>query len=206
MKIILEIIISLLLLYVFVTYILFLENTINFAIGLFLFMPFSSFVIAPFMRIEKLFKFYSDVLVVQFPNIKVYDLHLASHYDLIVFAKKNKNTKRKIFLEIINGLLKICDEIEKEILPRTIKIRAVTFFLKRRTFERLGFKNIQISPHFALLYLFDYAGIVITNYFITKKFSFINIFKTTRATMQGSNLIENKNILLKLAADLENKV
>lgn len=206
MKRILEIIISLTLIYIFIEYIMFLESSLYFALGLFLFMPFSSFIIAPIMRIKLLFKFYSKVLVVQFPNKKVYDLHLASHFDLINFSKSATNGKRMIFFEIVEGLLRICEEIEEEKLPKTLKIRAVTYFMNNRTLEKFGFVNVKITPHYAFIYMFDYVGILITNYFITKKFGFVNIVKTKKATMTGENLLKNKENLLKLKLKLIEKL
>ena len=202
MKRTIEIVVSLTLIYIFVEYILFLENTFDFAIGLFLFMPFSSFIIAPLMRIKQFCKYNSRVLVVLGPNKKVYDLHLASHFDLInLFIHKN-NSKRMLFVEIVEGLLKICKEIEEEQLPETLNIRAVTYFMNNRTLEKLGFKNMKISPLYAFIYMFDYIGIIISNYFITKKFSFVNIAKTIKATTSGKILLENKENLLELKAKL----
>jgi len=202
MKRSLEIIVSLTLIYIFIEYIMFLENSFDFALGLFLFMPFSSFIIAPLMRIKLFFKFYSKVLVVQAPNKKVYDLHLASHFDLINFTNNHNNSRKMILLEIVKGLLSICKEIEEGKLPKTLKIQAVTYFMNTRTFEKLGFKNVKMSPQHAFLYLFDYVGILITNYFITKKYRFVNIAKTKRATMTGENLLENRENLLELKSKL----
>lgn len=195
MKKIIEVIISISLIFIFIEYILFLENIYTYAIGIFLFMPFSSFVIAPFMRIRFLFKFYSKVLLVQFPNKKVYDLHLTNNFDLIYFSINNNNVKKMIFLEIVKGLLKICTEIEEEKLPRNLKIQAITFFMNARTFKKLGFKKVRFSPQYALLYFFDYIGILISNYFVSKKFRFVNIIKTSKASMTGENLIQNKKNL-----------
>ena len=160
MKKIIEVIISIALILVFIEYILFLEDFYSYAIGLFLFMPFSSFVIAPLMRVGFLFKYYSPILLVQFPNKKVFDLHLVNNFDLINFSRNKKNAKRMIFLGIVEGLINICEEIEQGKLPRNLKIQATTFFMNARTFKKLGFKKVSFAPQYAILYFFDYIGIL----------------------------------------------
>ncbi|TFG90034.1 MAG: hypothetical protein E4G71_05890 [Candidatus Atribacteria bacterium] len=203
MKKLIEVIISLILIFIFVEYILYLENLYSFAIGLFLFMPFSSFIIAPLMRVRFFFKFYSKILLVQFPNKKVYDLHLANNFDLIRFSKNCNNAKKMIFLEIVEGLLNICEEIEQEKLPKKLNIQAITFFMNHRTFKKLGFKKIRFSPQYAILFLFDYIGITISNYFVSKKFRFVNIIKTSKASMTGEDLIQNKKNLIEIKLKLK---
>lgn len=206
MKKIIEIIISVMLILVFIEYILFLEDLYSYAIGLFLFMPFSSFVIAPLMRVGFLFKYYSTILLVQFPNNKVYDLHLVNNFDLINFSRNKNNAKKMIFSGIVEGLLNICEEIEEEKLPRNLKIQAITFFMNDRTFKKLGFKEVRFSPQYAVLYFFDYIGILISNYFISKKFRFVNIIKTSKASMTGENLIQNKKNLVEIKSRLDKKL
>jgi hypothetical protein len=182
MKKLIEVIISLILIFIFVEYILYLENLYSFAIGLFLFMPFSSFVIAPLMRVRFLYKYYSTILLVQFPNKKVYDLHLVNNFDLINFSR-NK-------------------EIEQDKLPKKLNIQAITFFMNNRTFKKLGFKKVRFSPQYAILFLFDYIGITISNYFVSKKFRFVNIIKTSKASMTGEDLIQNKKNLIEIKLKL----
>ncbi len=206
MKRSLEAIFALALLYIFIEHILFLESLYAFALGLFLFMPFSSFVIAPFMRVERFFKTYSQILVVQFPTKKTYDLHLASNVDLILFARNSTNPRKMIFHEIVEGLLNICREIENGVLPRTVSIQAITFFVKKTTFQKLGFKTITFAPQYAILYFFDYIGILLSNYCITKRFRFVNILKTQKATMTGEDLLQNRGNLEQLKMKLSNEV
>lgn len=143
-------------------------------------MPFSSFVIAPLMRIKYLFKYYSKILLVQFPNKKVYDLHLVNNFDLIKFSIKTTHVKKMIFLEIVNGLLNICKEIEQGKLPRNLKIQAITFFMNARTFIKLGFKKVRFTPQYAILHFLDYIGILFSNYFISKKFRRLILSKLVR--------------------------
>ena len=202
MKKIIEIIISIALILVFIKYILFLKDIYSYAIGLFLFMPFSSFVIAPLMRVRFLFKYYSPVLLVQFPNKKVFDLHLVNNFDLINFSRNKTNAKKMIFLGIVEGLLNICEEIEQGKLPRSLKIQATTFFMNARTFKKLGFKKVRFAPQYAILYFFDYIGILFSNYFISKKFRLVNIIKTSKAGMTGEDLIQNKVNLEKIKQKL----
>ena len=202
MKKLIEVIISLILIFIFVEYILYLENLYSFAIGLFLFMPFSSFVIAPLMRVRFLYKYYSTILLVQFPNKKVYDLHLVNNFDLINFSRNKNNAKKMIFLEIVEGLLNICEEIEQDKLPKKLNIQAITFFMNNRTFKKLGFKKVRFSPQYAILFLFDYIGITISNYFVSKKFRFVNIIKTSKASMTGEDLIQNKKNLIEIKLKL----
>ena len=202
MKKIIEVIISIALILVFVEYILFSKDLYGYAIGLFLFMPFSSFVIAPLMRVGFLFKYYSPILLVQFPNKKVFDLHLVNNFDLIIFSRNKANAKKLIFLGIVEGLLNICDEIEQGKLPRNLKIQAVTFFMNARTFKKLGFKKVRFAPQYAILYFFDYIGILVSNYFISKKFRLVNIIKTSKASMSGEDLMQNKVNLEKIKQKL----
>jgi hypothetical protein len=169
---------------------------------LFLFMPFSSFVIAPLIRLGFLFRYYSKILLVQFPTKKVYDLHLVNNFDLIMFARKKSNAKQMIFLEIVEGLLNICEEIEQGKLPRKLKVQAVTFFMNARTFRKLGFQKVRFAPQYAILYFFDYIGILISNYFISKKFRLVNIIQTSKASMTGEDLIQNKVNLERLKQKL----
>ena len=202
MKKIIEVIISIALILVFIEYILFLDDFYSYALGLFLFMPFSSFVIAPLMRVGFLFKYYSAILLVQFPNKKVYDLHLVNNFDLIAFSRNKTSPKKMIFLGIVEGLLNICEEIEQGKLPRSLKIQATTFFMNARTFKKLGFKKVRFAPQYAILYFFDYIGILLSNYFISKKFRLVNIIKTSKASMTGEDLIQNKVNLEKIKQKL----
>ena len=206
MKKLIEAIISLVLIFIFVEYILFLEDLYSFAIGLFLFMPFSSFVIAPLMRIRFLFKYYSTILLVQFPNKKVYDLHLVNNFDLINFSINKNNAKKMIFSGIVDGLINICEEIEQGKLSKNLNIQAITFFMNDRTFKKLGFKKVKFAPQYAVLYLFDYIGICVSNYFISKKFRFVNIIKTSKASMTGDDLLHNKNNLIEIKMKLKRKL
>jgi len=206
MKIFIEVIISLILIFIFVEHILYIESLYGFAVGLFLFMPFSSFVIAPLMRIPFLFRYYSAILLVQFPNKKVYDLHLVNNFDLIMFSRNKNNARRMIFLEIVEGLLNICEEIEQGKLPRKLNIQAITFFMNTRTFKRLGFTNVRFSPQYAFLFVFDYIGITISNYFVSNELRFVNIMRTTKASMTGYDLVQNKSNLTELKLRLGNTV
>jgi hypothetical protein len=169
----------------------------------FLFLPLSSFILAPFMRLNFFFRFHSDVLCVMLPNKDVYELHLANHFDLISFSRKIKsNVKKRIICEVIDGLLDICHEIENKKLPESLSIRAVTYFINKRTFEKLGFQSASVNPFKYLIFAFDYVGILISNYFVTGRFNFINIFKVRKATISGKELVANKNKLLNLKSKL----
>lgn len=205
MKRLFELLISLCLLTFFIKYILYTESLLDFILLFFLFMPFASLAIAPLMWFNFIFKFYSKILLVQFPNKKVYDLHLASHFDLISFSRSSKNPKKMIFYEIITGLLKICEEIENKKIPMSVSIRATTFFVGDRSFKKLGFTSIKESKIFFILYLFDYIGILISNYVISKKFTFVNIYHTKKASMTGEDLVRNKANLTRMKNMYETK-
>jgi hypothetical protein len=203
MKVIFESIFSGLLIFLYMAYVWPTENILGFVVLTFLFFPFGSFILAPFMRLDFFFRFHSDILCVMLPNKDVYELHLANHFDLISFSRKIKNNvKKRIICEVIDGLLDICHEIENKTLPESLKIRAVTYFINKRTFERLGFQTASVNPIKCLVFAFDYVGIFISNYFVTGRFKCINIFKVRKATITGKELMANKNKLLNLRSKL----
>ena len=107
-----------------------------------------SLLLTPFYRITGRFRYYSKVLfATQTPG--GIELHVGTLFDYVSnlrWQDRGAKAQRFVVVQMLQGLLHICDEIEQGNITPEMRISGTSYFFSRRTTKKLGFSDDKVNP------------------------------------------------------------
>lgn len=165
------------------------------------------FVKTPISYLLKITKYYSPMYMKFQYNNNIH-LHLGTVFDyfyVLKWKEKGAISKKKTLLYMMQGLLKISEEIENN-NELDIKVSATTQFLSVNSAKRFGFTTK--SPHvivFANATL-NYLNLIITQSFVNNKISFPKILDMKKLVISGEGLINQQENFRNYISFLEKRI
>lgn len=104
-----------------------------------------SFLLTPVYTLAGRFTYYSPLLFAT-KSAQGFDLHVGTLYDYITqlqWRERGFQSQRHAMLLILQGLLRICDEVANGRLSAQNKITATSYFFSHHSVEKLGFTTEQ---------------------------------------------------------------
>ncbi len=172
----------------------------NILIYIFLFVlswRFLRFITTPLLKFLGIYEYHSPLFMTVKVGPKLYELHLGTSWDFIFRSKFNSITSK---LNVLEGLLILCDKIEKEKFPKNVILRGNPYFLKSSSLSRFGFKERKLNPLEYFMTLLSFLESTILLSISRKKLLFANINNNRIIYINSSDLLRNKP-LIKLLRD-----
>ena len=185
------------------------DNLALFLLLIFVITPVFHFFTTPFFRLIGIYKYVSPMLLVFTPNHNRYDLHNGTSFDYLFINRgqtSGRSWQNRLLVFYMEGLLQIIKEIEAGDLPATLQVTGCSYFFSQQTAARLGFTTKPTTIYEKLNILINYVDLFWMYSLSKGKISFPDITKTSRATITGANLVENKMQLAQLKTYLESRL
>lgn len=163
-----------------------------------IFVPVGQFAFTPFFKLIGLYKYYSPMLLGYGANNFQIDLHSGGSFDYLLVMRKYKSgieIRNRLLIYHLEGLINLIHLIENQEIPETVSIVGTSYFFNNKTVHRMGFE-IEKPSFFYRLNLFINFIDLIWMYSLSKgKFSMPKIWNARKASISGSQLIENKKVI-----------
>jgi hypothetical protein len=141
------------------------------------------------------------MLLVNNPSKAKYDLHMGTSFDYLFVLRKSRpgiEIRNKILAYFIEGLLKIIDEIEQELIPEDIEISGSSYFFSKKTAKRIGFEIGKTDLALKINIVLNYPDLVWMYSLANGKIKRPKLSQVKTARISGKTLKTNKTILRKL--------
>ncbi|WP_425236344.1 hypothetical protein [Ulvibacterium sp.] len=173
----------------------------------FIMVPVIQLLITPLFTLLNFYTYYSP-MVVSFGNNKRHiDLHNGSSFDYLMEMSKIKpgiKWKNRMLHYYLDALLKIILQIESGDLSSTTVIRGSSYFLSKRSAEKLGFEVNKTSILEKLNIALNYIDLIWMYSLSNGKLTFPNLTTILTVRTTGSELLLRKQKIMELVDRLKN--
>lgn len=160
-------------------------------------------IIAPFFDVPSLrksgkVKYYSSLFLAEKPKNGSVTIHggtLFDYYFVLEREMSGAQRTRYILHQYVSGLLALMEEYESE--PQ-MKVRGTSYIVNKRTAEKIGFAVVYTDFLQRIILTFNYFNISVANSIAKKRLFFPRIRRTTTYEASIGDLLEKKQIILKL--------
>ncbi len=177
---------------------------------LFLFyIPIGQFSSTPIFRLIGIYKYYSPMLIGYMPNKIQIDLHSGSSFDYLFIMWKYRSgneTRNKLFIYYIEGLLHLITEIESGEIPKSVSIIGTSYFFNERTIKKLGFDEKKPTLFYRLNLLINFIDIFWMYSLSKNKIGFPNLLAAKKLSISGEALIAKRTQIEYLYQTLNTKL
>ncbi len=196
--------------YPFVTYLFGLPYTSPWKyVMMAFFLPVYSITFMPILTLLKVADYKSELLFITKDASKNYDIHFGSLFDCILsglFSSKRGGFKDLMLYFLVDGMLKIIQDVEGGKIEKEAEIRGSSYFFNTKTAAKFGFESIQLKwSHKYILYL-NYLEMLLVFSFSKGRFAHPNIEDFISVKTTGAQLMEHKVYIETLHKILKSKV
>ena len=177
---------------------------------LYFIMPIEDLMCAKLNNLLGFYKYYSKLLIgVNNKKKNLLILHNAPLLDYVClyfnFRKQKKRITSKLVLSyFLKGLLKIINQVEKNIISENTVIIGTSYFFNERNMNKLGFTIIKQKKYYYCKFIITYLNIMLKHLLIKHNFSFPNVFRIRTAVITAKKLVENKSNIEKILFRIQN--
>ena len=175
----------------------------------FIFLPVFQFSSTPFFKLAGIYKYYSPMLLGYMANKTQIDLHSGSSFDYLFVMRKYKigvESRKRIMIYHLEGLLNIIALIQKNEIPPTVQIMGTSYFFNERTISKLGFVLERPSMFYRLNLLVNFIDLFWMYSFAKGHFSIPKVWDAKKVKTTGSVLVEKQQFLMQLHAKMKSKL
>ncbi len=168
---------------------------------IFIMVPLIQFLLTPLFTKLRLYTYYSP-MVVSFGNTpNVIDLHNGTSFDYLMDMRGVKTGvpwKKKMLKHYLNVLLHIIEQIESGHLSQNTFIRGSSYFISKRSAQKLGFTIHKTSLAEKINIVLNYVDLIWMYSLSNGKLIFPNLHHIKTVRISGTLLVEKKNVILKV--------
>lgn len=137
-----------------------------------LFYRFIRYITTPLLRKVGYYMYHSPLFFTQPLFLNVQEIHLGTTWD---FFKLPSVGPKIIFGYVAEGLLNLAEAIEQGRIDPETRFRGYTFYLKKTTIKRFGFKTRKLNVIEAILFSLSYFEVCLLKSISCKKLSIVPI-------------------------------
>ncbi len=174
-----------------------------------IYLPIGQFTSAPILKLAGIHKYYSPMLLGYMPNNNKIDLHSGGSFDYLFVMRNFKTgieTRNRILIYHLEGLLDIITKIENGEIPNTVNISGTSYFFNERTANKLGFELEKSSLFYRINLLVNFIDLTWMYSVSQGRFSIPKIWIASKTTTVGSKLVEHKEIIKDLHHKITSKI
>ncbi len=158
------------------------------------------FIISPLVKKSNMVKIYNDLFFIR-EKRKCIEIHLGFASDLIFY----KNfSRRKLFIHLADGLLKLISEIEAGKINLNRIIQGNPYFFKSNNFKNFGFNERDLNFYEKIRFYLNYFELSFLKSLKSKKILFVKADRLKIVYTTGKTLLENKNNIISTYLRLNN--
>jgi hypothetical protein len=161
-----------------------------------IYIPVGQFSSTPFFKLIGIYRYYSPLLLGYMANDRQIDLHSGGSFDYLIVMRKYKagiEMRNRLLMFHIEGLLNLIQLIENKSIPDTVNIVGTSYFFNDRTLRKMGFEIVNPSLFYRLNLFANFIDIFWMYSLSKGKFSIPKLWNAKKASIMGTQLIENKN-------------
>ncbi len=162
---------------------------------------FVRFITTPLLKWLGFYKYHSPLFMTVQVAPKLYELHLGTSWDFVFRHRINPSSLK---INVLEGLLILCNKIENGEFPRDVILKGNPYFLKSSSLARFGFKNRKLNwfEYFMTLLSFPESTILLS--ISRRELKFANINNNRIVYINSTELLTNKPIITLLLQRLKN--
>ncbi len=171
------------------------DESIIWALGIFIVVPVIQFFLTPLFTLTGWYTYYSPMVVSFGSTSRLIDLHNGTSFDYLLEMRgvpKGSKWKRKMLAHYLNALLNIIEQVEQGHLPPSVEVRGSSYFLSKRSAERLGFTVTRTSFLERLNISLNYLDLIWTYSLSNGRLTFPNLKNISTVRITGEKLIKQK--------------
>lgn len=172
------------------------------------YVPVAQFAFTPLFRLTGVYRYYAPMLLGYMANNRQIDLHSGSSFDYLFVMRRYRagiETRNRLLMYYLEGLISLVRQIENNDLPDTIKIVGTSYFFKDRTLQKLGFELVDPAFFYRLNLLVNVIDLTWMYSLSQRKFSVPPLWNAKKATVTGLQLLQNKQRIAELYRTLQAK-
>lgn len=130
------------------------------------------YISTPVLKKAGIYKYYSPMFMVvpRFGN--TLDIHLGTSYDFF----RQKNISARLILQYVaEGITRLCDDIAAGKIKPNAKLYGNSFYFKKESLEKFGFKTRPMNLFETILFCFIYFEVSILRSITMRKISFVPV-------------------------------
>jgi hypothetical protein len=166
-----------------------------------LILPLLQFAFTPIYKLSGMYTYYSPMLLGYMANAVQIDLHSGGSFDYLMVMRNSKSgliLRNKLIMYYLEGLLNITNQIEQGTIPRSVNIKATSYFFNERTIKKMGFEVQNPSAYYRLNLLLNFIDLTWMYSLSMGKFSIPKIWDAKKMSIKGECLLEKKELLISL--------
>lgn len=150
------------------------------------------FLISPIIKRTSLVKVYNPFFFVR-KKRRYIEIHLGFARDLLI---SDSFSRRKVFVYLASGLLKLINEIEAGKIELNIIIQGNPYFFKLNNFQNFGFYARDLSFTEKIRFYLNYFELSFLKSFASKKIVLVKVNKLKIVYTDARTLLKSKNKIL----------
>lgn len=175
-----------------------------------LFIAITLAVIAPFFDTPSLAKsgrliYYSPLFLAEKERNGIITIHGGTLFDYVFVIDRSLSGKQRTLLILqtyLDGLINLIEKYQGKSTDE-IKVRGTSYVLNERTASKIGLKKTQTSSVQMIILILNYIRLTFEHSFAKAKISFPNLRNINTYEGDLSDLIEQKEYLIKLRNSLQ---
>lgn len=163
----------------------------------------ADFLTTPLFQLLNVHTYYSPMLIATRIHGSRLAIHGGTLFDYVKHLRwvdRGGTAKRQVLGYYFQGMLALIKDIEEERIAGNTIISAKSYFFSPKNAERLGFTVKAKGLPCALGGILTYSMLILTYSYAKGRLSFPNLSHTVDAQILSSELVQNKEKLMKLAS------
>ena len=168
---------------------------------IFIMVPVIQFLITPICTLLNIYQYYSPMVLVVGNNKRILDLHNGTSFDYLLEMSKTKpgtKWKKKMLYFYLSALYKIIQQVEDNKIADSIVIRGSSYFLSKRSADKLVFTSNRTSFVEKLNIVLNYFDLVWMYSLSNGKLTFPNLANIHTVRITGAELLKKKEVIVNL--------
>jgi len=166
-----------------------------------------SFLLTPAYALAGRFNYYSPLLLAT-KSPQGLDLHVGTLYDYVTqlrWSERGVQSQRQAMLLILQGLLGICDAVDKGRLSAHTEITATSYFFSDRSAKKLGFTLNSGSFEMKLNLVLVYLSLVLRISFIKGRWFLPDLKRIKSIHTTAGELLQQRSLISQMLTNLQYK-
>jgi hypothetical protein len=176
-----------------------IEFVVLFSVAIILY-RFLRFITTPWLRKLGVYRYYRRFFfIVRFGRLN--EIHLGTSWD---FFRACEVTPRRILLDVLDGLLDLCDDTERGIFSWDSSFRGYTYYFKPQTLRRFGFTVRPLNLAETFLFALGLMEMAILNCISHRRWVIFPFHRVYIVQFTAKQLSSQRNALTTLRNTLKN--
>lgn len=150
---------------------------------------------APYNRIKEVYRYYSPTFFLFKLGEDHWDMHMGASYDYWAafrWADRGEVARQKILLWTYDGILRVIDDVDTGVIPKSAKVTGTSYFFSERTAHRLGFSSKRVGSDAYMSFLMGVVDLPILYSFVKGRVAIPPLFSLRQLESTAGDLAQRR--------------